>query len=148
LAVWFHDVIYDSRSNENEERSAAYAGEVLQSLHLAPSLQTETQRLILLTKSHLTSSEDIPGRVLLDADLAILGAAEPSYDRYAEAIRREYDWVPQADYRVGRQRVLQRFLDRPRIYGTTLLYARSEIQARRNLEREIAALAAPPVSPG
>ncbi|MGZ7283798.1 HD domain-containing protein, partial [Streptococcus pyogenes] len=55
-------------------------------------------------------------QVLLDADLAILGASEERYKRYAADIRKEYAWVPEADYRKGRAAVLERFLAAPRLY--------------------------------
>ena len=40
----------------------------------------------------------------------------------------------------GRSAVLQGFLDRPRIYGTELLYQRHEAQARTNLSHALEAL--------
>lgn len=49
-------------------------------------------------------------QVLLDADLAIPGSSEPVYQSYARQIRQEYAWVPEAEYRQGRRRVLENFL--------------------------------------
>jgi predicted metal-dependent HD superfamily phosphohydrolase len=138
LAAWLHDVIYDTRAAENEERSARYARELLRPLGLPEGLLEETARLILLTKGHRAETGDRAGEVLLDADLAILGADEPAYGRYAAAIRREYAWVPEEDYRAGRARVLEEFLRRPRIYHTEEMYAQAEAAARRNLAREVA----------
>ena len=71
--------------------------------------------------------------VLLDADLAILGASEDRYARYARDIRAEYAWVPDADYRAGRSRVLQHFLALPRIYFTDVMFEEGEQRARANL---------------
>jgi predicted metal-dependent HD superfamily phosphohydrolase len=141
LAAWFHDVIYDSRAKDNEERSADYAVSALQQLGAAPGLIAEVSRLILLTKSHVADAGDADAVVLLDADLAILGAAEECYRRYAAAIRQEYAWVPAPDYRAGRCQVLERFLQRPQIFRTARLFAEREAQARRNLAWETACLA-------
>jgi predicted metal-dependent HD superfamily phosphohydrolase len=58
------------------------------------------------------------------------------YDAYAEAIRREYDWVPEEAYRTGRAAVLERFLTRPRLYHTAAMTTH-EPAARANLRREI-----------
>jgi predicted metal-dependent HD superfamily phosphohydrolase len=140
LAVWFHDVIYDTRSSDNEERSAAHAEAVLRSLGVDAVVRCEAQRLILLTKTHRAAADDGDGLLLLDADLAVLGAPESAYDQYSRDIRREYAWVPDEDYRAGRQRVLRSFLDRPWIYQTQPVRGRLEQQARHNLEREVAAL--------
>lgn len=139
LAAWFHDVIYDSRASDNEERSAAHARALLQPLGVTEAILAEMERLILLTKSHTPSSHDRTGQILVDADLAILGAAEADYDAYAQAIRREYAWVAETAYRSGRLAVLERFLQQPRLYATNEMFTRLESAARRNLQREIAA---------
>jgi predicted metal-dependent HD superfamily phosphohydrolase len=94
--------------------------------------------LILKTKTH-DACEDVDAQVLLDADLAVLGATEPAYRTYADQIRQEYAWVPEPEYRIGRRRVLERFLARPRIFH---LLALLEERARRNIAEEIAGLGA------
>jgi predicted metal-dependent HD superfamily phosphohydrolase len=136
LAAWFHDVVYDSRAGDNEERSAERARQVLADLAVSAEVRDETARLILLTKSHTADSDDRSGQVLLDADLAILGATAALYDQYAAAIRREYAWVSEPDYRAGRRAVLEKFLARPQLYFTPPM-AQAEKQARANLAREI-----------
>jgi predicted metal-dependent HD superfamily phosphohydrolase len=143
LAVWLHDAVYDPRAQDNEVRSAALARSLLPLLNVPADVVKETARLILLTKTHQAGPEDTAGRLLLDADLSILGADEAEYDRYAEAIRREYAWVPDDAYRQGRARVLRQFLERPSIFAAPPLRAQAEEQARRNLERELAALGYP-----
>ncbi len=133
LAAWYHDAVYDSRAGDNEERSAELARRSLATLGVPADVIEETARLILLTKTHRTVEDDAAGRRLLDADLAVLGADPQTYDRYAAAIRREYAWVPEADYRAGRRRVLEGFLARPQIYH---LLKHAEAPARQNLRRE------------
>jgi predicted metal-dependent HD superfamily phosphohydrolase len=140
LAVWLHDIVYDTRANDNEERSADYARRVLAPLSVPPAIIDETARLVLLTKAHQADAADRAGQVLLDADLAILGAEEAEYEQYARAIRQEYEWVPQERYRAGRAEVLEGFLRRPRIYHTDAMFSRAEDQARRNLAREARSL--------
>ena len=139
FAAWLHDVVYDSRAADNEERSADYARALLPGLGISPATTDESARLILLTRSHEADPDDRAGQTLLDADLAILAAEELLYDAYAEAIRREYAWVPEGDYRAGRVRVLERFLARPRIFFTPPM-AEAETRARDNLAREIGRL--------
>jgi predicted metal-dependent HD superfamily phosphohydrolase len=136
LAAWFHDAIYDPRAGDNEEQSAAYAAEALEPLGVSPDTVQATKALILRTKDHLAPAGDVDSPILLDADLAILGATEPRYDAYAQAIRQEYAWVPEEQYRAGRRQVLERFLRRERIFLTEEWFATLERPARRNLTRE------------
>jgi predicted metal-dependent HD superfamily phosphohydrolase len=140
LATWFHDAIYDSRAGDNEERSAGFARRTLQSLGVDEAILREAERLILLTKTHMPSPDDRLGQILVDADLAVLGVPEAEYDIYARAIRKEYAWVPDEAYRAGRRGVLERFVQRPRIYRTEAMFAQAEEAARRNLRREIESL--------
>ncbi len=137
LAAWYHDAVYDPRAADNEGRSADLARAALPALGVPGEVVGETARLILLTKTHRAAAGDEAGQWLLDADLAVLGADPETYDRYAAAIRREYAWVPDADYRAGRRRVLEGFLARPRIF---FHLKHAEAPARRNVRREVEAL--------
>lgn len=130
LALWFHDAIYRSWRRDNEEQSAALA---LRTLHAAPPDSLERIRqMILATRQH---DEGLSGdaALVLDIDLAILGAPAVVYERFERAIRREYWWVPRARYAAGRSKILARFLDRPAIYTHDLFYQRYEQAARANL---------------
>src|ERR1051326_3011366 len=52
LATWFHDYVYDTRSSDNEERSAAQASAFLTQLALPLEVVQSVQRMILSTKTH------------------------------------------------------------------------------------------------
>jgi predicted metal-dependent HD superfamily phosphohydrolase len=112
LAAWFHDVIYDSITKDNEEKSAEYAEVVLNSLKIPKTIIAQVKNLILYTKTHQAPAADIDSQILLDADLAIFGSTESEYRDYAHAIRQEYSWVSDAEYRFRRKQVLQNFLQR------------------------------------
>jgi predicted metal-dependent HD superfamily phosphohydrolase len=137
FAAWFHDVVYDTKAQNNEERSADYACELLSNLGIPPSNITAVACLIINTKNHQAAADDFDSQVLLDADLAILAANPVQYREYANSIRQEYAWVSEAEYIVGRAHVLERFLQRQRIYFTTLMFEVGEKPARCNLNAEI-----------
>ncbi|MDY6781633.1 MAG: hypothetical protein SW833_03605 [Cyanobacteriota bacterium] len=140
FAAWFHDVIYDTRANDNEEKSAEFAELTLNKLQLSPQTTQIVKSLILQTQKHQPIDGDSDSRIFLDADLAILGTRDREYDEYAKAIRKEYDWVEQNEYMLGRKRVLESFLQRSRIYFTPRMYNALEKRARSNLTREIEVL--------
>jgi predicted metal-dependent HD superfamily phosphohydrolase len=140
LGVWFHDVIYNTQSNLNEEASADYAIKALTTLEIAVPTIEKVTHLILTTKHHCAEPSDQDAHILLDADLAILGANPIQYKDYALAIRQEYAWVPAPDYRLGRCRVLERFLERERLYLTEVMDRELDAIARTNLQSELQAL--------
>jgi predicted metal-dependent HD superfamily phosphohydrolase len=140
FAAWFHDAVYDTRKETNEEESAALAGQALGEMKVPASKIDLVRRLILATKGHKPESDTPDLGLFLDADLSILAADEETYIAYSEAIRREYVWVPEAAYREGRLKVLTNFLRRERLYYTDLLAERFDARARSNLSKEIKAL--------
>ncbi|MFN6466313.1 MAG: hypothetical protein RMZ41_031475 [Nostoc sp. DedVER02] len=140
LAAWFHDVVYDTQAQDNEERSADYAFELLSKLGIPESTTSTVKHLILDTKNHQAAVNDYNGQVLLDADLGILAANSVEYQEYAHAIRQEYSWLSEADYITGRQQVLEKFLQRSRIYHTPLMLEFAEPCARGNIQAEIKSL--------
>ncbi|BDI15131.1 hypothetical protein ANSO36C_09330 [Nostoc cf. commune SO-36] len=140
LAAWFHDVVYDTEAQDNEQRSADYAFDLLSNLGIPESTITIVTRIILNTKDHQAAVDDYDSQVLLDADLAILATNQVLYGEYAHAIRQEYSWMAEADYITGRQQVLERFLQRSRIYFTPLMSEFAEPSARGNIQGEIQSL--------
>ncbi|MBN3957562.1 hypothetical protein [Nostoc sp. NMS8] len=140
LAAWFHDVVYDSQSQDNEERSADYASELLSNLGIPETIITTVTRLILNTKDHQAAVNDYDSQVLLDADLGILATDSVQYREYSYAIRQEYAWVAEEDYIRGRQQVLEGFLRRSHIYFTPLMLEFAEPSARGNIQGEIQSL--------
>ena len=137
LAAWFHDYVYDSRRQDNEIKSAICAEETLTRLNVAPDIIQTVKQIILSTQKHQPLIESIDNLIFLDLDLAILAASSDRYFKYAAAIRKEYSWLSDRDYRQGRKQVLNSFLARNNIYYTDYFDRRWEQQARANLAREI-----------
>jgi predicted metal-dependent HD superfamily phosphohydrolase len=137
-ALW-HDAVYDPRSSTNEADSAALAREVLSSAGLDPTRIAEVERLIMLTAGHHVAEDDLAGTVLVDADLAVLGADPAAYARYLAGVRAEYDFVPEDAWRIGRAAVLTQLLELPRIFATAPMRSRNDV-ARANLTAERARL--------
>jgi predicted metal-dependent HD superfamily phosphohydrolase len=142
LAAWCHDAVYDPRApgDTNERDSADLATTLLTGLGVPDAAVAEVHRLVLLTAGHAVAPGDRDGALLCDADLAVLAAPPPAYDRYAAAIRQEYAHVPEPDFRAGRARVLTALLDLPALFRSPPLAERWERPARRNLRRELATL--------
>ncbi|MEY9936368.1 hypothetical protein [Streptacidiphilus sp. MAP5-3] len=147
-AAWFHDAIYAPDRSENEERSARLAERVLPELGVSDEAVTEVARLVRLTAAHDPAPGDHNGEVLCDADLAVLGSPPQIYAGYAAAVRAEYAFVPDEDFRNGRADVLERLLALPSLYRTQLARSAYAERAAMNMRTELARLRdrVPPVT--
>lgn len=140
VALWFHDAIYDPRAESNELNSAAWATRSLIRAGLDSESAQRVHDLVMATRHH----DQVPGadaQLLVDIDLSILGSPPERFEQYDQDVRKEYGWVPGFRYRHLRARVLQRFLDRPRLYHGEQAVALLEAQARINLAAALSRLA-------
>ncbi|MEO8227091.1 MAG: N-methyl-D-aspartate receptor NMDAR2C subunit [Gemmatimonadota bacterium] len=139
-AIWLHDAEYDPRAADNEERSADLAEAIFARAGVAPERRARIRRLILATAHHVRPDPEQDAAYVVDSDLAILGSAPGMFDDYAAAIRREYAFIPEPQYRAARRVILANFLERPVIYSTAPFRERYEAAARSNIARAVARL--------
>lgn len=139
VALWFHDVVYDSKAKDNEEKSASVLEAILNSADLPKKFIQRCESLVLITKH-----DKLPGatdeQLIVDIDLAILGQTAEIFDRYEAQIREEYSWVPNDAFTEGRSKILRQFLQRPSIYSTEHFRRKYEQAARDNLTRSLSRL--------
>jgi len=139
LALWFHDAIYDVQGHDNEARSARWAVQALAAGGVDAARCQRVHDLIMATcHTALPASPD--QALLVDIDLAILGAPAARFAQYTRQISAEYAWVPPQVYAVKRRAVVQGFLDRKQIYTTPAVAQRLEQHARNNLVKAISSL--------
>jgi len=136
LALWFHDAVYDTRAQDNEEESAHWAEQSLLAGGAGLDAAARVRKLVLTTK-HNAVPEEEDAKLLVDVDLSILGAEESRFAEYERQIRQEYGWVPEDLFRQGRARLLASLLNRSSIYSTAWFASRLEEQARKNLSRSL-----------
>jgi predicted metal-dependent HD superfamily phosphohydrolase len=136
MALWLHDVVYDPKRSDNEERSATVAREICGEGNLPEEFIRKVEGLILATRHNATPT-DRDAQLMLDIDLSILGKGEDRFWRYERDVRREYAFVPEEIFRAKRAEILETFLKRDRIFNTARFEERYGKQARRNLEESI-----------
>jgi predicted metal-dependent HD superfamily phosphohydrolase len=143
-ALWLHDAVYDPRSTDNEERSAALGTVMLVDAGAAPDAIERVRTMILATRHHDAriaeplSTDD--AALVCDIDLAILGADRERFEEYERQVRAEYAWVPASVYGSRRAEVLRGLAARPYLFVTASLQARFEVRARENIARSTARL--------
>ena len=140
IALWFHDAIYDTARHDNEAASAGWASRVLLQAGAAPDVAARVHALIMATRhSEVPATAD--AKLLVDIDLAILGAEPARFAEYERQIRDEYGLVPEDIFRDRRAAILRGFLARPSLFSTPAYADRLDAPARVNLARAIARLA-------
>lgn len=136
LALWFHDVIYKPFSSANEQNSAKWASEFLESNGVAKAVVKNVSGLVMAT-SHLGEVISSDEKLIVDIDLAVLGQSKEEYEKYLNGVRQEYWLVPSFIYRKKRKAILQSFLERGKIYYNETFNNELGTKAHRNLLNDI-----------
>jgi len=142
VAAFYHDAVYEPAYPANERASARLARRDLDELGWDRDRIDRVSDMIEATATH-SAPADVDTAVLIDADLAVLGAEPAAYQDYVEGVRSEYRSLDDAEWADGRTDVLQRFLDRDAIFTTDTGRAKWEARARANIAAELASLARP-----
>lgn len=160
MAIFFHDVIYDPRSKDNEAQSVREFESFVQETAGVSSFLSEKETelvkiFIMATVKHENSlvrtkvgeeQENEDDRIVrdlsffLDFDLEILSADLEIYREYAAQIRQEYRHYSDQEFARGRIQVLQNFLEKRRSLfftepfrnsGASLLHLQAWSESRR-----------------
>ncbi|GFS88404.1 uncharacterized protein NPIL_89771 [Nephila pilipes] len=145
-AIFFHDVAYDPRSQENEDQSVKIFNEFCTESEISKNqeLVAKVEELILALKAHCTEEHKKEGlfgkddvHYFLDFDMSVLGSDPDEYKKYTQQIREEYSFMTKSKYNNVRSKILQLFLQIPNIYATQAFQEKYEKQARSNILSEI-----------
>ena len=139
FSIFYHDIVYNVKKQDNETRSAEIAKERLIEIGLDLDLIGKCHEQIVATKDHIDSDNNVTN-MLVDIDLAILGEDNKTYVEYTKKIRKEYSIYPDFLYNKGRKKALQHFLEMDTIFKTELFQSRYESLARENMQLEVQSL--------
>lgn len=136
FSLFYHDIIYNVKKQDNEEQSAKLAVQRAIETGLGVKGIELCRQQILATKTH-SFTENNDTNYLIDVDLSVLGATPEDYEHYTAAIRKEYSIYPGFLYRKGRRKVLKHFLEMETIFKTQFFREKYEEQAKANLRAEL-----------
>ena len=135
LGLWFHDAVYDVHAHDNEAASADLARAAIAD----PALGERIAALVMATRhGEPLAHSDTDALLLVDVDLAILGAPAPRFAEYERQVRAEYAYVPDALFAQARAQIMGQFARRDPLFQSAPMRARFEAQARLNLARYLA----------
>lgn len=114
LTIVFHDIIYDPRRNDNEERSVGYFRSEMSDEFIKqnPQLFHDVCVAIMETK-HTSPPESELGKLICKADMNVL--LENDIDgliEYEMKLSREFQTYPHEMYRQGRVQFLSKWVDK------------------------------------
>lgn len=136
LAIWFHDVIYDTQDPSlNEVKSAEACKDFLTSQHIEG--YDVVVNYILATQKHAPLTGDADELEFLDLDMSILGAQPDIYDAYSANVRQEYVNYSDEVYREKRTAFLIACKAREQLFLLPHNQAQWTSQARENMQREV-----------
>lgn len=141
IAAWFHDIIYDPESSDNEQKSAELMMEVIGKSGLGKSVIKKAADLILITKDHLSAKTKLE-KIITDADMFIFSQSPKVYDHYTSSVRKEYSVYDDESFNTGRLKFLNSVKNHIEKTGHLFhtLHPMNETLAMENIEREISTL--------
>lgn len=149
LAIWFHRIVFipqiiDSTHNVKESYNILKQFVEETQYNVVTSEQLSfLQSLVLSVNRHRQTEvydnkeQDSLNKFFLDIILSFLGFENEIYKRFASLVKKEYLWVEKSEFKLKRRIILQRLLDRERIFITNEIYNKFEEQARQNLQNEV-----------
>jgi predicted metal-dependent HD superfamily phosphohydrolase len=139
LAVWYHDVIYDARSSDNELQSAklfeCHAGGVL-----PVGMIQSVYDLIMVTVHGKVRPKTLDQGYMVDIDLSSFGLPWPEFLRDSAAVRDEFPHLSDDVFYARQQSFLSSLLSREHFCLTAFFRERHEIRARDNISRYLESL--------
>lgn len=142
MAIWFHDLVYDTRIGaDNEQRSADIAQLILQA---GGANELSIRRICAMIESTTHDPQHVEvdklsydNKILLDVDLSIFAEDECKFNSYEKAIRKEFDWVSDTAFAGARVSILKSFMEKEFIFHTDFARKNWETIARNNISKVI-----------
>jgi len=132
MAIWFHDLVFDVTSKDNEFNSAQRFVE-LASNSMDPEFKARVHALIMATappRVPKTNDE----QYVLDIDLSSFGLPWEDFLRDSNAVRQECSQLSDGEFFPGQLAFLKSLIAREHFYFTEFFRSRIEITARENIE--------------
>ena len=140
VAAWYHDAVQQPGAGDDEARAADLARAHLADRGAPAELVDTVVAAVLATADHLRDPDADPPpavAVLLDADLAVLGADPDTYAAYRRGVRAEWPHLDDATFARGRRTVVTALAARRRLYLTEVAARERGAAARENLTAEL-----------
>jgi len=135
LAIWFHDILYDSQRRDNELKSAEEFMKFAKKAKINnQGIVDEIADLILITKHTFLPRSELEKNIC-DCDLFELAADNSK--KNGENVRKKYAFLSDEEWIEGRSNFLKEMLRKPHIFHTDAHRGVSDEVARINIQKEL-----------
>ena len=135
LAIWFHDLVFDVSSKDNELKSANRFVELAND-SMDPEFKSKVHALIMAT-AHPRLPKTNDEEFMLDIDLSSFGLPWDDFVRDSNAVREEAPQLSDAEFFPGQRAFLESLVSRKHFYFTDFFRSRIEDTARSNIKRHL-----------
>ena len=136
FTIWYHKSVFYSWKNDNTERSAHLANEILTAAHFPEKDTDKVVQYITAAKDGISDgSNDL--NYFLDFDLSVYALDPAVYKVYVQQLRAEWSFYHYFSLRARRKLFLSSLLEKEFIYNTALFRKNSENAARENIRFEL-----------
>ncbi len=135
MAIWFHDVIYNVPTTDNELKSAQYFTELARGRADSGFCQNVYNMILTTTHQQLPTRKD--DKYLVDVDLSSFGLPWDEFRRDSVSVRDEFADRPDREFYNAHIKFMQSLIDRRHFFATEFFRKKYEKSARDNVERLI-----------
>jgi len=133
MAIWFHDVVYDVPTDDNEKASARLFTKLAVGSVRLDFGQTVHDMILATQHPQIPSNKD--EKFLVDVDLSSFGLPWEDMSRDSDNVRQEFASTSDEDFYAGHTAFMRALLGRPHFFATEFFRDRYEDQARSNIAR-------------
>ena len=134
LAIWFHDIVYDSTRTDNEKLSANNFKSFGNIIGLKNKHIKEICNLILVTKHNDTVKTESE-KIICDLDLREFTSIRSKLN--SEEVRKEFVHLSDEEFYKGRADFLRKMINKKYIYSTDLYRNSLEELAKHRITIEL-----------
>ena len=152
VAIWFHRIVFiplaiDSKYNVEQSNMILKSFMEETKYEVITKSQFEFLKSLVMSvhrhRKTQTYEDDLHNKLntfFLDIILSFLGFEEEVYKKFTILVRKDFLWIEKSEFRQKRKIILQRLIDRERIFLSDSIYTAFEEQARKNLKSELSEL--------
>ncbi len=133
MAIWFHDVIYESKSTDNELKSAELFTELAGS-NVSAEFNSRVRDLIMVTV-HRQLPETGDEKFVVDIDLSSFGLPWDRFLKDSEGVREEFPHLSDREFYPGQKVFMESLISRKNFCFTKFFRDRHEDTARDNISK-------------